>query len=369
MVVDGLSRKFNIRLPTDLANKTNGSVPLLVDLHGLTGAIETNAFHGWQAKQGAEGFLLVQPQGVGTPGGWPNAGSSGWFVAEGVCCGAAQRDQVDDVAFLRRLVEKTLQDHPQADKNRVYFSGHSNGCGMAYRMAAEASDLVTAVACTSFYQGVATTDDYVPLPMMEVHGQKDTIIPYVLPWYLIVPPLYVVGAEDNAKKVADANKCSTAADDAEARKVETGEGYTVTSYTKGCQNNAVVKLLTIPEGPQSGHNPFASASLAAGEAPIPVTDLAWDFLVQYGTRGGSTSTVSDSEDPGTVQGSDSAPTGSETSEGTAIGTIPVPAGSNEDGSDPPSAGASSSDKEGSSDGPSVEDSASTRARLATVPVA
>ena len=47
------------------------------------------------------------------------------------------------MSFLREMVGQVAAVHP-VDANRIYFSGHSNGCMMAQRMLAQASDLVAA---------------------------------------------------------------------------------------------------------------------------------------------------------------------------------------------------------------------------------
>ena len=48
------------------------------------------------------------------------------------------------VAYLRAIIRDVMARYP-VDRRRVFVVGHSNGGFMAYRMACEASDLVTGV--------------------------------------------------------------------------------------------------------------------------------------------------------------------------------------------------------------------------------
>ena len=69
-----------------------------------------------------------------------------------------------------------VEEYP-IDENRVYFTGWSNGCIMSQRMALQASDLI-AVACTSGYLGFLDDSEYIPIPIMEMHGMFDEIAQY-----------------------------------------------------------------------------------------------------------------------------------------------------------------------------------------------
>lgn len=82
-----------------------------------------------------EGFLAVYPDGVEKH--WNDCRKAGPYAANTL--------DVDDVGFLRALVEKLHVEHG-ADRTRVFATGISNGGQMALRLALEAPDLVRAVA-------------------------------------------------------------------------------------------------------------------------------------------------------------------------------------------------------------------------------
>ena len=95
----------------------------------------------------------------------------------GKCCQGATQMKIDDVSFLRSLIELELSNQGNhIDESRVYISGHSNGCAMAQRMAVEASDLFAAVGCHSFYLLADVPSSYEAIPFIEVHGLADTTV-------------------------------------------------------------------------------------------------------------------------------------------------------------------------------------------------
>jgi len=104
-------------------------------LHGGFGTGEqAEGYYGWDALADAQGFTVVYPDGV----------DRAWNVGGG-CCGVPGRDGVDDVAFLRAVVEQMDGIVPGGvDPSRVYATGISNGGLMAYRLACD-TDLFAAI--------------------------------------------------------------------------------------------------------------------------------------------------------------------------------------------------------------------------------
>jgi len=143
----------------------SSSAPLIIDLHGWGATPEfLRGLSKWPALADKEGFVVVWPFGIGKS--W-NAGKT--------CCDPASKNNVDDVGFLRGLI-KELVKSGSVDPTRVYLSGHSNGCAMAQRFAAEASDVTAAVACMALYLLVDAAASYKPVSVMEVHGINDPTV-------------------------------------------------------------------------------------------------------------------------------------------------------------------------------------------------
>ena len=82
---------------------------------------------GFTAKGQREGFIVVYPQGTGRRESllltW-NAGH---------CCGYAMEQRVDDVGFIRVLLDTLLAQLPDRSA-RIYVTGMSNGGMMAHRL-------------------------------------------------------------------------------------------------------------------------------------------------------------------------------------------------------------------------------------------
>lgn len=168
----GRQREALVHVPT----RFNGvrQLPVLLALHGGGGSASLMASdaYGLRAKADEAGFIAVFPNGVGALGGTALAT---WNA--GHCCGSARDRQIDDVGYLRALVEH-LQRRLPIDRQRIYATGMSNGGMMAHRLACDAADLVAGVAA------VAGTDNTVqcapsrPVPVLHIHALDDTHVLY-----------------------------------------------------------------------------------------------------------------------------------------------------------------------------------------------
>jgi polyhydroxybutyrate depolymerase len=142
-------------------------MPLVVSFHGGGGnARGEETYTGMDAFADGEGFIVVYPNGTGRLGErlltW-NAGT---------CCGYASDNNVDDVGFVRALVSD-LETRLPIDRRRVYATGLSNGAMMAYRLAAEAPDLVAAVAPVAGAMVLDPLRAQAPVPILHIHSVDD----------------------------------------------------------------------------------------------------------------------------------------------------------------------------------------------------
>ncbi|MEU5877645.1 PHB depolymerase family esterase [Spirillospora sp. NPDC047279] len=140
-------------------------LPLVLALHGgLSNMSQFRSLSGFDKVADDKGFLVAYPDGFMTT--W-NAGD---------CCGAAKIGNVDDVAFLSKLIDK-LTGAGLADRERVYVTGFSNGAGMAYRMACERPGKVAGIGVV---EGALVTscDPDRPVSAMIFHGTADRSVPF-----------------------------------------------------------------------------------------------------------------------------------------------------------------------------------------------
>jgi polyhydroxybutyrate depolymerase len=161
-------RSFLVHVPKKLATS---SPPLVVALHGGgTNGKTMERFSGLSEASERYGFVVVYPNGSGRLKRfltW-NAGS---------CCSYAEKHNIDDVDFLRQLIQYMIKQY-HTDPCRVYVTGISNGAMMTYRLAAEIPDLIAAIAPVA---GTLTVDSRIiqaPMPIIHFHGTDDRYVPY-----------------------------------------------------------------------------------------------------------------------------------------------------------------------------------------------
>lgn len=167
---DGLVRRYRLYVPASLPSGTR--VPLLVALHGGLGwgeQFERNS--GFDGLAESNGFIVVYPDGTNA-----RADSTTLLTWNGgMCCGAAVDRNVDDVGFIRKLLDELERTQP-IDTARVFATGHSNGAILSYRLACELSDRISAIGVQSGVLGVPCAPNR-PVSVFHLHGLADTNIP------------------------------------------------------------------------------------------------------------------------------------------------------------------------------------------------
>ena len=137
MTVNG--RTYEIHLPGNHA--PDKPVAVVIVLHGGGGnAANAERMSGMSTKADKEGFIAVYPNGTAAR---PNGQLLTWNAWR--CCGAALDRKVDDVSFIRSVVDDVARHYP-VDRKRIYATGLSNGGMLSYRLGCEAGDLFAAIA-------------------------------------------------------------------------------------------------------------------------------------------------------------------------------------------------------------------------------
>lgn len=167
---DGRTRTYRLYVPSSATAADR--LPLLVALHGGLGwgaQFESNS--GFDGLAESNRFVVVYPDGTSTrPGATTLLTWNG-----GLCCAPASRQNVDDVSFLRLLIDR-IAAQVAVDPGRVYATGHSNGAILAYRLACELSDRISAIAVQSGVIGVPCQPTR-PVSVFHLHGLADMNIP------------------------------------------------------------------------------------------------------------------------------------------------------------------------------------------------
>lgn len=161
-------RRVVVHLPPAYDNST--AFPVVLFLHG--GAANVNSAlrdFGFNTDADRSGYIVVYPSGTGK-------GSKLLSWNSGGCCSYAFKKNVDDVGFIRNLLQ-WLAENYKIDNRRIYATGFSNGAMMAYRLAFDLPGKLAAIASIS--GALSKTERSLPEPIsvMIVHGTKDKSIP------------------------------------------------------------------------------------------------------------------------------------------------------------------------------------------------
>jgi polyhydroxybutyrate depolymerase len=160
----GRERSYRVHAPRALGPRP---APVVLSFHGGGGSAEAQqSYTRLDALADREGFLAVYPNGTGRLGKrlltW-NAGA---------CCGWAKQHEIDDVGFARAVVDDLARRTP-VDRARIYATGLSNGAMLAYRLAAEAPDLVAAIAPVAGSMVLERFEPARPVPILHIHSVDD----------------------------------------------------------------------------------------------------------------------------------------------------------------------------------------------------
>ncbi|HUJ70694.1 MAG TPA: PHB depolymerase family esterase, partial [Verrucomicrobiae bacterium] len=166
----GRDRVYSLHLPPAYDGKH--LLPLVIVLHGGGGNAEgAIRMTGFNQKADKEGFVVVYPNGSGRL----KTRLLTWN--SGNCCGYALDSGVDDVGFIRALIDE-LKKTRAVDPQRVYATGISNGGMMTYRLACELSDKIAAIAPVAGALNLENCQPTRPVSVIIFHGTADEHVLY-----------------------------------------------------------------------------------------------------------------------------------------------------------------------------------------------
>lgn len=168
-VFDGLTRNYALWVPEiyDPATPT----PVLVVLHGKDQSLDDIQFvTQFNELSNEYGFLAV----------YPEAYQNNWNDGRAVAGIPAYDQNVNDVAFVRAVLERVAAEH-NVDAKHLYICGFSNGAMMAQRIAFEQPEIYAAMAAVAgtIPENVADAGPpAVPIPVCMIHGREDGLVPW-----------------------------------------------------------------------------------------------------------------------------------------------------------------------------------------------
>ncbi|MEO7083246.1 MAG: PHB depolymerase family esterase [Gemmatimonadaceae bacterium] len=270
--VGDLTRSFFLHIPANRPRRLGRAVPypLVIVLHGSGANGETvRRMSGMDGMADTARFVVAYPNGTTALLGR----HSDWNSGE--CCGAAQTNNVDDIAFIRALVDNLSKRMP-VDPNRIYVAGFSDGARLAYRAACELSTKIAAVAIVSGSLMYAQCAPQRAIPLIAFHGTADEDVLYSDSSYATperAPLAAAASAPPSIRFWSAHNGCSTVT-------VNRRSLHVTQMRFGGCAGE--VTLFTIDEGLHAW-----PGGVSDGQEPtheISATREAWRFFARHPLR-------------------------------------------------------------------------------------
>jgi polyhydroxybutyrate depolymerase len=246
--------------------------PVVLALHGaaMNGSMMV-WFSGLNKKSEEARFIVVYPSGTGiSPFLTWNAGG----LRKGM------GSKADDVAFISKLLDD-LATVVKFDQKRVYACGMSNGGMMCYRLAAELSSRIAAIAPVAGTIAIEESKPKRPVPVIHFHGTDDTFVPFDLARKKTPSFMKFKGVEDSIQTWVKLNRCD------EKPKTDVlskdGDEMKVTRKSYGGGKDGAEVVLVVIEG--GGHTwpgrtpPVGFMGRSARN--ISANDLMWEFFKKH----------------------------------------------------------------------------------------
>ncbi len=281
----GRERSAIVHVPPQAAGKRELAVVLNFHGGGGHGANEQE-YSLMDRLADRETFLVVYPNGTGRFAKrlltW-NAGT---------CCGFAAINNVDDVGFARALIGKLAEIVP-IDRRRVYATGLSNGGMMAHRLAAEAGNLIAAVAPVAGGLVLASIKSARAVPLMHIHSVDDPRAHYSgglgPPFPLTKSRVFHPNIDQMILRWVKHNGCAAEPTVAERRADHDGRGHSAIRYVYShCRDGAEVDLWKLTGAGHvwpGGKAKFLERILGPSTDIIDANQEMWRFFKHFALPG------------------------------------------------------------------------------------
>jgi polyhydroxybutyrate depolymerase len=254
VLVDNLKRTYLLHIPPGL---TNGRpVALVFIFHGYSDTAQNEQRQtGFNDIADKAGFIVVYPVGSGP------TGALSWNALG--CCGFAQEENMDEPAFIRRMIVD-LGTITTIDPKRIYATGLSNGGFLSYRLACEMSDTFAAVAPVAGALLSPACQPAQPVSVIAFHGLIDEVVPFAGGQLRTGIPF--PATEQTIATWVQLDGCST------PTKSEQTAILTHTAYSS-CKDGSAVELYALKN---VGH-----AWPDQKKDAVPASQIIWDFFAAH----------------------------------------------------------------------------------------
>lgn len=266
----GIERYYKVHIPPQFIPQK--AMPLLLSFHGGGGDMSiqaTDEFYKLISKSDKEGFIIAFPNGY-------SAFKSGKLATwnAGNCCGAARDKNVDDVSFIKELIERLKKQLPINEK-KIFASGMSNGGMMAYRLACELPNTFRAIAAVAGTDNTKSCTPTKAISILHIHAKDDDHVLFKGGAGKFAADASQItdfkSVPDTIAKWVKLNKCTLGP----KKVLEKNQSY-CELYT--CPGNNEVQLCVTSSGGHSWPGGKKPRGESHSSTDLSATDVIWDFF-------------------------------------------------------------------------------------------
>ncbi len=166
LTVNGDTHQVFVFVPSSYDGVT--PMPAVLNWHGRgSNAIEQIQYSSYESLAEKEGFMVVHPTGLVTPG----ETATTWELIDG------QDTTRDDLGFADGLIDELIANWC-ADANQIYTTGMSNGGFFSARLICERADRIAAAVSVAGTYHLDDCEPSRPVPYLAFHGTDDETVPF-----------------------------------------------------------------------------------------------------------------------------------------------------------------------------------------------
>jgi polyhydroxybutyrate depolymerase len=275
----GRQREYLVHVPP---GASDAPLPLVIALHGGGGVPERmDDVIKLTPIAGREKFLVAFPKAV----------SKNWNDGRVGAGSKAEKENVDDVGFIRAVIDDVAAKLP-VDRKRVYAAGVSNGAMMSSRLACEAADVIAAVGPVVGTAPAGFQETCRPprgVPIIVFLSTKDPLVPFeggsisgILPFARKRGK--VVSADEFVAFWVQHNGCSPQASVLELPDASRKDGSRVIMHTYLCRDGADVSFYRVEGGGHTwpgGKQNLSPWLVGKTNRDISASELIWAFFAAH----------------------------------------------------------------------------------------
>jgi len=269
--VDNIDRWFKVHVPQQYNSKK--ATPLMFALHGGVGDMNiqsTDKFYRQISKSDQENYIVVFPNGYSP---FQSGKIATWNA--GNCCGPARDKKIDDVKFIKLIIEQ-LKQQLNIDSKKIFANGMSNGGMMSYRLACELSDVFKGIAAVAGTDNTIDCKPKNPINILQIHAENDDHVLFnggIGPKAINKSSETVYNSVPNTiAKWVNINECPK-----KPERVLENPGVYCDLYSP-CKNQTQIKLCVTKNGGHSWPGGEKPRGTIESSNAISATNEIWSFL-------------------------------------------------------------------------------------------